>query len=342
MKPLWILIVLFLEQLAVPRSSAFQDFWAEAQWAEFKALHHKSYRSVEEEAFRRKIFLDNRYTIARHNERYGRGLVSFKLRMNQYGDLLQHEFEELMGGGIRLHPTFLGPQNTSTFLPPENLGPRMPPSVDWRKQLVSPIKDQGKCGSCWAFSAAAAIEGQHARKTGNLVELSAQDLLDCCGERYENSGCEGGLMDNAFRCVRDRGAIDTAESYPYKEKRGVCHFRNDSVGATVTGTVTVEKGDERMVEVAVATVGPVSGAVYAKLLSFRFYGGGVYRDDECGLHALTHAVLIVGYGVTDEGTKYWIVKNSWGRGWGEHGYMRLAKDAGNQCRIADLVSFPLV
>ncbi|KAK8781985.1 hypothetical protein V5799_016670 [Amblyomma americanum] len=211
MKPLWILIVLFLEQLAVARSSAFQDFWAEAQWAEFKALHHKSYRSVEEEAFRRKIFLDNRYTIARHNERYGRGLVSFKLRMNQYGDL-----------------------------------------------------------------------------------------------------------------------------------RGVCHFRNDSVGATVTGTVTVEKGDERMVEVAVATVGPVSGAVYAKLLSFRFYGGGVYRDDECGLHALTHAVLIVGYGVTDDGTKYWIVKNSWGRGWGEHGYMRLAKDAGNQCRIADLVSFPLV
>ncbi|KAH6928792.1 hypothetical protein HPB50_019524 [Hyalomma asiaticum] len=214
MKFLWVFAALILENTV---ASASRHLWAHSQWAEFKATYNKNYGSVEEELFRQKIFLDNRHMIARHNDRYSRGLVSYKLKMNQYGDLLQQEFEELMGNGIRVRDEPLQSTNESTFLPPENLA-AIPESVDWRSTLVSPVKDQGTCGACWAFSAVAAIEGQHARKTGHLVELSVQDLVDCCGRDYWNGGCTGGLMDNAFRCVRDRGGIDTAESYPYVAK----------------------------------------------------------------------------------------------------------------------------
>ncbi|XP_050027216.2 cathepsin L1-like [Dermacentor andersoni] len=343
MKSLWIFTSVFLEYLVATGSYAYPDLWVQAQWTEFKALYGKNYSSVEEELFRKKIFLENRYMIAKHNERYGRGLISYKLKMNQFGDLLQHEFEEMMGSCVQLSDEALERMNASTFLPSENMGASLPKSVDWRSTLVTPVKDQGLCGACWAFSAAAAIEGQHARKTGRLVELSAQDLLDCCGEAYENSGCGGGLMDNAFRCARDRGGIDTADSYPYAAMDGPCRFKNSTVGASVSGLmVVVPRDDEKILQVAVATVGPISAAVYSKLPAFRFYSKGVYKDYSCGLFEVDHAVLIVGYGVTDDGTSYWILKNSWSKNWGEGGYMRLAKDAYSQCGIASLASFPLV
>ncbi|KAL1444575.1 hypothetical protein MTO96_029753 [Rhipicephalus appendiculatus] len=299
---LWILTTLVLGHSV---TFAYGDFWGHAQWAEFKAMYQKSYGSAEEELFRQKVFLDNRYMIAKHNERYGRGLVSYQLRMNQFGDLLQQEFEELMSAGVRVGNKSLHAMNASTFLPPENLGAPLPKAVDWRSTLVTPVKDQGTCGSCWAFSA-----GQHARKTGHLVELSVQDLVDCCGAAYENTGCIGGLMDNAFRCVRDRGGIDTAASYPYVAQDGHCKFNRSTVGASVSGLMVVLPR--------------------------------VYRDDSCALSEVTHAVLIVGYGVADDGTPYWIVKNSWGKKWGQEGYILLAKDAKNQCGIATLASFPLV
>lgn len=343
MKSLWIFTAVFLEYLVATGSHASPDFWVHAQWTEFKALYRKNYSSLEEELFRKKIFLDNRYMIAKHNERYGRRLVSYKLKMNQYGDLLQQEFEEMMGSGVRVSGEPLGRMNESTFLPPQNMDTSLPKSVDWRSTLVSPVKDQGLCGACWAFSAAAAIEGQHARKTGRLVELSVQDLLDCCGEAYENSGCAGGLMDNAFRCTRDRGSIATADSYPYVAKVGPCRFNNSTVGASVSGhMVVLPRDDEKMLQVAVATVGPISAAVYSKLPNFRFYSEGVYKDNFCGMFEVDHAVVVVGYGVADDGTSYWILKNSWGKSWGQGGYMRLAKDANNQCGIATLASFPLV
>ncbi|XP_037520810.1 procathepsin L [Rhipicephalus sanguineus] len=340
MKFFWILTTLLLEH---HMTFASRDFWSQAQWAEFKAMYQKTYGSADEELFRQKIFLDNRYMIAKHNERYARGLVSYQLKMNQFGDLLQQEFEELVGAGVRADKESLHAMNASTFLPPENLAVPLPKSVDWRSTLVTPVKDQGLCGSCWAFSAAAAIEGQHARKTGHLVELSVQDLVDCCGAAYDNDGCIGGLMDNAFRCVRDRGGIDTAASYPYVAKDGHCNFNSSNIGASVSGLVVVlPREDEKILQIAVATVGPISAAVNARLRGFRFYSKGVYRDDSCVLYEVSHAVVIVGYGVTDDGTPYWIVKNSWGQKWGQGGYVYLAKDAKNQCGIASLASFPLV
>ncbi|XP_077539775.1 cathepsin L1-like [Haemaphysalis longicornis] len=343
MKSLWILIVVLLEQLLATCSSPSQDYWAQAQWMEFKALHGKKYSSAEEEEFRMKIFLDNRFAIARHNERYGRGLVSFKLKMNQYGDLLQHEFEELMGSGVMADPPHLVAENGSTFMPPENMANGLPRSVDWRSTLVTPVRQQGVCGSCWAFSAAGAVEGQHARKTGKLVVLSPQNLVDCCRLPYGNEGCAGGGMEGTFLCARDKGGIDIDDGYPYQDKDAVCRFDENKVGAQVTGFMAVQpRGDEKILAVAVATVGPVSAAVYSKLFNFRFYSEGVYEDELCGMRQVDHAVLIVGYGVTEEGQSYWIIKNSWGVGWGTKGYMRLAKDASNQCGIATLCSFPLV
>ncbi|CAN7977042.1 unnamed protein product [Ixodes persulcatus] len=233
--------------------------------------------------------------------------------------------------------------NGSTFLPPEHQLTPPPKEVDWRATLVTEVKDQGMCGACWAFSTTGSLEGQYARKTGRLVSLSEQNLVDCSDEAYNNHGCAGGLMDRAYVYIFVNGGIDTEESYPYEMKQGKCRFQRKDVGASLTGYVRiVPRNDEKLLEKAVAFLGPVSAAVFAKLPNFRFYAEGVYDDQGCSEFDVDHGVLIVGYGTTEKGQNYWLIKNSWGTKWGDHGYMKLAKDANNVCGISSLASVPLV
>ena len=146
--------------------------------------------------------------------------------------------------------------------------------LDWRtKGYVTPIKDQGQCGSCWAFSSTGSLEGQHFAKSGQLVSLSEQNLVDC-SKKQGNMGCNGGLMDYAFEYIKVNNGIDTESSYTYEARDGACRFKAADVGATDTGFTDITSGDETALQTAVANVGPISVAIDASHSSFQLYRRG--------------------------------------------------------------------
>merc|ERR550519_2264459 len=269
-----------------------------------------------------KVFMENKQKIAKHNTRFNKGHHAYDLEMNHYGDLLSHEFQTIYNGyryDLKENATAAGLLG-ATYISPANV--ELPKSVDWRTHgAVTPVKNQGQCGSCWSFSATGALEGQHFRKTGKLVSLSEQNLVDC-SRSYGNEGCNGGLMDNAFQYIKDNGGIDTEESYPYEGEDDKCRYNPKNKGAWDVGFVDVREGDENDLKTAIATAGPCSVAIDASHESFQFYSHGVYRDPECSPENLDHGVLAVGYGVDEDGSAYWLVKNSWGTSWGEPGPWR--------------------
>ncbi|CAL1267000.1 unnamed protein product [Larinioides sclopetarius] len=308
------------------------------EWQAFKAEFNKLYEEAED-LFRMKVFMENKHKIAHHNTLYLTGHKSYSLAMNKFGDLLHHEFVKAVNGYKRNYNESLA--QGSTFLSPFNI--QLPESVNWTAEgYVTPVKDQKQCGSCWSFSATGALEGQHFRKTGKLVSLSEQNLVDCSG-KFGNEGCNGGLMDQAFEYIKENHGIDTEEGYPYKAKQqGRCHYKKKDKGATDTGFVDVSSGDEQKLKEAVATVGPVSVAIDASHETFQFYSKGVYNEPECSSQELDHGVLVTGYGTTKNGEDYWIVKNSWGTSWGDGGYIKMSRNKDNQCGIATQASYPLV
>ncbi|KAJ6215615.1 hypothetical protein RDWZM_010115 [Blomia tropicalis] len=309
----------------------------EEEWNVFKQVYNKSYEK-DENQFRFKVFMENKHMIARHNQKANAGHKSYKLEINHYGDMLHHEFVRMMNG--YKHQLKSTSENGSLFMTPEHV--HVPESIDWRKHgRVSPVKNQGQCGSCWSFSSTGALEGQHARKTGRLVSLSEQNLIDC-STKYGNHGCNGGLMDFAFQYIKSNHGIDTEASYPYEAKEGKCRYSKRNSGATDTGFVDVPQGDEKRLKEAVATVGPVSIAIDASQPTFQFYNEGIYDEPECSSTELDHGVLVVGYGTDEDGKDYWLVKNSWGTKWGEKGYVRMARNKHNQCGVATAASYPLV
>ncbi|CAH0683399.1 unnamed protein product [Spodoptera exigua] len=319
------------------------------EWNAFKMEHSKQYDSEVEDKFRMKIYVENKHRIAKHNQRFEQRLVSYKLKPNKYADMLHHEFVHTMNGfnktakhgGRNKNVHGKGHEGrAATFIAPAHVS--YPDHVDWRKKgAVTDVKDQGKCGSCWAFSTTGALEGQHFRKTGYLVSLSEQNLIDCSAA-YGNNGCNGGLMDNAFKYIKDNGGIDTEKSYPYEAVDDKCRYNPKESGADDVGFVDIPQGDEEKLMQAVATVGPISVAIDASQETFQFYSKGVYYDENCSSTDLDHGVMVVGYGTEEDGGDYWLVKNSWGRSWGELGYIKMARNKNNHCGIASSASYPLV
>ena len=219
----------------------------------------------------------------------------------------------------------------------------IPKSIDWRsKNAVTHVKNQGQCGNCWAFSSTGSIEGAWAIKNHNLYNLSEQMLTDC-SRNYGNNGCEGGLMDNAFKYIIDNGGLCTEKEYPYIGNDSICLQNQCNNVVKIKSYTDVKPNDETILKRAVA-IGPVSVAIQANVSSFRFYKSGVYQDPECG-DQLDHGVLVVGYG-TDQDLDYWIVKNSWSPEWGDNGYIKILRNDANSdsgmCGIASQPSFPIV
>ncbi|XP_063353207.1 procathepsin L-like [Pelmatolapia mariae] len=306
----------------------------------WKLKFGKSYDSLSLESHRKQIWLTNRKLVLMHNILADQGFKSYRLGMTYFADMENEEYKKLISQGCLGSFNASLPRRGSTFLRlPKGID--LPDTVDWRdKGYVTDVKNQKQCGSCWAFSATGALEGQHFRKTGTLVSLSEQQLVDCSGT-YGNEGCNGGWMDYAFQYIKANGGIDTEASYPYEAEDGSCRYNPAGIGATCTGYVDVDQGDEEALKEAVATIGPVSVGIDASPISFQFYESGLYDEPGCSSTTLDHGVLVVGYG-TENGHNYWLVKNSWSLKWGEKGYIRMTRNKHNQCGIANAASYPLV
>ncbi|KAJ4757591.1 Cysteine protease [Rhynchospora pubera] len=301
--------------------------------------HHAVSRDHNEKHKRFGVFKENAKFIHEFNKK-GK---SYKLALNKFGDLAREEFKgSYASSWVEEHKMFQPHANTGKFMYGGVNVRDLPESIDWRsKGAVTVVKDQGKCGSCWAFSTVVSVEGINQIKTGNLISLSEQELIDC--DTSDNSACNGGLMENAFEFIKKTGGITTESNYPYKAQNGTCNTQklNPPV-VVIDGHENVPVNSEVELLKAVANQ-PVSVAIDASSQAFQFYSEGVFTGD-CNKE-LNHGVAVVGYGVDDEdGTKYWIVKNSWGADWGEQGYIRMQKDVQAKeglCGIAMEASYPV-
>ena len=282
-------------------------------------------------------FADNDDNIETHNKLFAAGNVTYELGHNQFSGLTNAQFKKMYLSSDFKAFDEARPKNYD-----HSLSGRVgddPAPIDWvAKGAVTPIKDQAQCGSCWAFSTVAGMEGALFVNEGKLLSFSEQDLVSCASSSG-NMGCNGGLMDQAFDWIQSNGGICLEADYPYVSSTGttgICKNQNITNAATLTGHKDVPKGDEDALYTALQTA-PVSVAVDAS--KFQSYKSGILNPLlGCGTQ-LDHGVTVVGYGTGPLGAAYWKIKNSWGPTWGESGYIRLAHGK-DLCGVADSASQP--
>ncbi|GAA0175829.1 cysteine protease [Lithospermum erythrorhizon] len=295
--------------------------------------HGKIYETIEEKLHRFEIFKEN----LKHIDERNKEITEYWLGLNEFSDLTHEEFKK-MYLGLKVDENKI-PQESKEFSYRDVDVEALPKSVDWRKKgAVTDVKNQGSCGSCWAFSTVAAVEGINQIVTQNLTALSEQELIDC--DTTYNNGCNGGLMDYAFSFIVANGGLHKEDDYPYLMEEGTCdEKRDESEVVTINGYHDVPRNDEQSLLKALAHQ-PLSVAIEASGRDFQFYKGGVF-DGHCGTD-LDHGVAAVGYGTT-KGADYIIVKNSWGPKWGEKGYIRMKRNNGKPegiCGIYKMASYP--
>uniref|UniRef100_A0A1X7VRP3 Peptidase C1A papain C-terminal domain-containing protein n=1 Tax=Amphimedon queenslandica TaxID=400682 RepID=A0A1X7VRP3_AMPQE len=246
--------------------------------------------------------------------------------MNEYGDLSDYEFRN--NYQCALSPIYRPLFNCTRKIYQRSKNLTLPQSVDWRSMgAVSSVKSQGYCCSSYAFGALGTLEGVHALASGKLVELSAQNIIDC-SRVYGNRGCQKGSVEYSYYYIIDNNGVDTKRSYPYRGKQKACHFKQKNIGAKMRYFLQVEEGNEKDLEAAVAMQGPISVVVDASHNIFRFYKSGILNIPNCSSSKVTQALTLIGYG-SNNGQKYWLVKNSWGKNWGLRGYALLSRGKNN-------------
>ncbi|KAG6513945.1 vignain-like [Zingiber officinale] len=331
-------VVVALSAFAVAASFPFtEDDLAteERLWGLYERWqsYHGVARSPDEKRVRVHAFEAN----AKHVLESNRMAKPYKLGLNKFGDMTREEFKETYTG-LRLIGGVRSRRDRGFMY--EN-ATDVPPAMDWRqKGAVTGIKDQGQCGSCWAFSAVVGVEGINQIRTNKLISLSEQELVDC--DTKTNQGCNGGLMDDAFNFIEKNGGITTEENYPYVGQQRKCNtLQEKSHVVSIDGHEDVPRNSEDALLKAAAHQ-PVSVAIEAAGQDFQFYSQGVFTGS-CGTE-LDHGVAVVGYGVSQDGLRYWTVKNSWGEQWGEEGYVRMQRgisDSAGLCGIAMQASYPV-
>ncbi|XP_048362978.1 cathepsin S-like [Sphaerodactylus townsendi] len=262
---------IFLAYAATASASWQKDTTLDSHWELWKKKHSKEYRNENEEESRRTTWEKNLKLITLHNLEHSLGLHSYDLGMNHLGDMTSEEVHALLTG-LKLPRSWN--QNSTYFKSEPEV--KIPDSIDWReKGCVTEVKNQGSCGSCWAFSAAEALEGQLQLKTGKLISLSPQNLVDC-SSMYGNHGCNGGFMTNAFQYIIDNKGIESEASYPYTAKEGPCRYNPSARAATCSRYVQLPSSDEAALKVAVASVGPISVAIDATRFTFYLFKSGEF------------------------------------------------------------------
>ena len=297
-------------------------------FAQWKLVHGKSYVTPIEEENRFNAWSANYDWVQKHNTISEN---TYTVGMTVFADLANEEFKTHKGGCTFTNTV----QGTQAF----HESTVAATSIDWRtKGAVTPVKNEGSCGSCWSFSTTGSLEGLHAINDGSLLSFSEQQLVDCSSS-YGNNGCNGGQMDFAFKYVAANG-IELESVYPYTAKEGTCKFNSTKVAFRNTGFTDVPSKNNDALASAV-TIQPVSITIEIDQSVFQFYTSGILNSKTCGTN-VNQGVLVVGYG-TESNQDYWIVKNSWGSTWGEQGYIRIAKQSGINagiCGIAMAASFP--
>ncbi|KAL3274622.1 hypothetical protein HHI36_016004 [Cryptolaemus montrouzieri] len=325
-----IVFLLMVLCLILAHASTRQEL--QEQWKDFQINYSKSYKSPMEARQRFLIFEENLRKIKEHNIRFQKGQVSYTKGINKFADWTSREFLDYVNQYKVSERSLKG---SEVFT---NSNSSLPSSVDWRTQgCITGVKDQGICGSCWAFSTTGSLEGQLYLKKGTLISLSEQNLIDCSWAEG-NAGCGGGLMRSAFDYITKNGC-ESENDYPYRDFDGRCRFNQTKSVVAISGYVEINQ-DETDLQAAVASIGPISVAIDATA-ELQMYSAGILEDDSCSADSLNHGVLLVGYG-SENGEDYYIIKNSWGVSWGEKGYFRLGRKGSNPCGIKQDASYPLV
>ena len=285
----------------------FQEF------QKFLIKYNKKYNTIAEYFLRYNVFKKNL-------KRFSQNKASYKMGINQFTDLTPTEFRK---GYLNLDMKLVNKINYKKVS--VNSKNDAPESWNWVDEGVfGPVKDQGYCGSCWAFSAMGNIEALNYMKTKEYVALSEQQLVDCDTE-YDQ-GCNGGLMEYAFAYLVEKGCM-TEKDYPYVGYDDTCHYDESKVFLRIDSWLMLDTQDENEIKEFLYTNGPLAIAINAD--PFQYYTGGIIDEDEwsCDPEGLNHGVVLVGYG-NESGVDYWIIRNSWGDYWGEDGYVRVARGKG--------------
>ena len=289
-----------------------------ARFQDFLKKENKKYTTIEEYLARFQIFKKNYLKLESFTVTSDK---TYSVGINKFADMTPQEFRRnYLNLDVTLMDVLKAKSGHISF------NEAAPATWDWRAQgAVGPVKDQGQCGSCWAFSTVGNLEGLNYIKTKTMVLFSEQQLVDC--DKGQDQGCNGGLMENAFTYIKTAGGLEKSGDYKYTAKDGKCKFDKTKSSIQVSGFNFAASQDEEVIKSFLYSTGPLSIALNAGTL--QFYNGGIIEADanECDPQGIDHGVTMVGYG-SENGQDFWIVKNSWGANWGEEGFFRMARGKG--------------
>ena len=320
-------------QVALVSFAVCASISKDAQWEDFKVKFKKGFRDSTHEAERRAIFESTLDLIESHNAKFEQGLTTYKMGINQYSDRTYEEFQETVL--MRTEPKLDDETHVKTSVA-KNVKSTAPSSHDWRDEgIIGDVKDQGSCGSCWAFASVGSVESAWARAGNSMEVLSEQELVDC-----GDGDCNGGWVDRAYDTMLNKGGLMSEADYPYTAQNGwTCKYDESKSKASISDYKRVYGGvaDPESLADSVYENGPHAIYLYANS-NFQHYSSGIFSDPSCSKFSYNHAVINVGY---DKEEKYWIVRNSWDDSWGEDGYIRIEMGT-NTCNCEAYTWYPII